>query len=215
MTADPIRRRTFFPLAIAGVMANGGLATTARAQSAGAPAAPIERLNAALIAAMKLGRSASFIQRFETLAAHVNEAFDLDAVLRTSVGPNWVSLSADEQHQLQTAFARYTIASYVANFDSYAGETFQVAPETRAIGNGDQVVTTRVIPTASSATVLSYVMRATSNGWKAVDVLADGAISRVAVQRSDFRSLLRQGGGTALVASLQHKVADLSNGALA
>jgi phospholipid transport system substrate-binding protein len=134
MTVDPIRRRTLFRLAIAGVMASGGLATTARAQSAGAPAAPIDRLNAALIAAMKLGRSAPFSQRFETLAARVNEAFDLDAVLRTSVGPNWVSLSADEQHQLQTAFARYTIANYyVANFDSYAGETFQVAPETRAI----------------------------------------------------------------------------------
>jgi hypothetical protein len=31
MTADPIRRRTLFRLAIAGVVANGGLATTARA----------------------------------------------------------------------------------------------------------------------------------------------------------------------------------------
>jgi hypothetical protein len=31
MTVDPIRRRTLFRLAIAGVMASGGLATTARA----------------------------------------------------------------------------------------------------------------------------------------------------------------------------------------
>jgi phospholipid transport system substrate-binding protein len=215
MTVDPIRRRTLFRLAIAGVMASGGVATTAHGQSVGGPAAPIQRLNAALIAAMKLGRSTPFSRRYEMLAARVDEAFDLDAVLRTSVGPSWVSLPADEQHQLQTAFARYTVANYVANFDSYAGETFQVAPEMRAIGNGDQVVTTRIISTSGSTMVLSYVMRAASNGWKAVDVLADGAISRVAVQRSDFRGLLRHGGGTALVASLQHKVADLSGGALA
>ena len=29
-----------------------------------------------------------------------------------------------------------------------------------------------------------------ADAWKAVDVLLDGTISRVAVQRSDFRSLL-------------------------
>jgi len=37
--------------------------------------------------------------------------------------------------------------------------------------------------------------------WKAVDVLADGSISRVAVQRSDFRSLLASGDAPALLAS--------------
>ena len=51
--------------------------------------------------------------------------------------------------------------------------------------------------------------------WKAVDVLADGSISRVAVQRSDFRSLLASGGAPALLGSLQRKVSDLSGGALA
>jgi phospholipid transport system substrate-binding protein len=48
-----------------------------------------------------------------------------------------------------------------------------------------------------------------------VDVLAAGSISRVAVQRSDFRHLLSNGGGDALVASLQRKTSDLSGGALA
>ncbi len=45
-----------------------------------------------------------------------------------------------------------------------------------------------------------------------MDVLLDGSISRVAVQRSDFRSLL-EGGPSALVDSLRRKVADLSGGA--
>jgi phospholipid transport system substrate-binding protein len=41
-------------------------------------------------------------------------------------------------------------------------------------------------------------------------VLTDGSISRVAVQRSDFRGLLNSGGTPALVAGLEHKVANLS-----
>ncbi|MCW3473448.1 ABC transporter substrate-binding protein [Limobrevibacterium gyesilva] len=215
MSVNPIERRTLLRLAVATAMAAGGLARVAHAQPGAGPAAPVERLNAALVAAMKAGRPAPFGQRFEMVAASVDQVFDLDAVLRTSVGPRWATLPADQQDQLRTAFRRYTIANYVANFDSYAGETFQIAPETRAVGNGDQVVTTRIVSNSGSVTVLGYVMRQTGGGWRAVDVLADGAISRVAVQRSDFRSELTRGGGTALVASLQRKVADLSGGALA
>jgi phospholipid transport system substrate-binding protein len=55
-------------------------------------------------------------------------------------------------------------------------------------------------------------MRNGPAGWKAVDVLANGSISRVAVQRSDFRELLANGGVPALMAALQRKVANLSGG---
>jgi phospholipid transport system substrate-binding protein len=48
-----------------------------------------------------------------------------------------------------------------------------------------------------------------------IDVLLDGTISRVAVQRSDFRGLLADGDASALVASLEQKIADLSGGTLA
>ncbi len=56
-------------------------------------------------------------------------------------------------------------------------------------------------------------MRREHGGWKIVDVLLDGTISRVAVQRSDFRDVLAQGGATALIASLERKAADLTGGA--
>ena len=57
-------------------------------------------------------------------------------------------------------------------------------------------------------------MRQEGGGWKAVDVLADGSISRVAVQRSDFRRLVSRGGAQALIESLNQKTNDLSGGAL-
>ncbi len=41
-------------------------------------------------------------------------------------------------------------------------------------------------------------------------MLLDGSISRVAVQRSDFRTLLTGGDADALIASLRTKIADLS-----
>jgi ABC-type transporter MlaC component len=55
------------------------------------------------------------------------------------------------------------------------------------------------------------VMRNTGSGWRSVDVLADGAISRVAVQQSDFRRLLSRGGAPALAESLGTKSLVLSD----
>lgn len=213
MHANVLARRHLFGLAATGLLATA-LPGFARAQDTGATQ-PIEALDAALLQAMKTGRTAPFNQRYAMLDGVVARAFDLDAVLRTSVGARWSSLSASEQDALRTAFRRYTVANYVANFDSFDGQRFQLDLATRALPSGEQVVTTRLIGANGGTTVLAYVMRQTADGWKAVDVLADGAISRVAVQRSDFRGLLSQGGGAALVASLQRKTADLSGGALA
>ena len=188
---------------------------------AGADAAPadatatISQFNTALLAAMKAGETADFGRRFQALAPAVDQAFDLPAVLAVSVGPSWTSLPADQKSRLLDAFRRYTVASYVANFDHYSGQSFSVSPQTRDLGAGRLVVQSRIQPAVGAGNELDYVMRQTASGWKIVDVLAAGSISRVAVQRSDFRHLLASGGGKALVASLQRKTSDLSGGVVA
>jgi phospholipid transport system substrate-binding protein len=176
---------------------------------------PVEQFNAALLAAMKSGRQTGFGQRFEALAPAIDEAFDLRAVLAVSVGTNWAGLPQDQQSRLLDAFRRYTVASYVANFDNYTGQRFIVSPETRAMGAERLVVQSEIVAADGEATRFDYVMQQTAAGWKIVDVLVAGSISRVAVQRSDFRHVLSGGGGEALLASLQRKTADLSGGALA
>lgn len=210
-TAPTIRRRSLFAM-----LALAALPLNARAQAETmAPIATVQQLNAALLATMKSGRRAGFAQRFEALAPAVDQAFDLRAVLAVSVGPTWAGLPQDQQTRLLDAFRRYTVASYVANFDNYAGQSFNVAPETRPLGTDRLVVQSEIVAADGEATKFDYVMQQTAAGWRIVDVLAAGSISRVAVQRSDFRHILISGGGEALLASLQHKTADLSGGALA
>ena len=160
---------------------------------------------------MKAGQ-APFAQRYDQLAPVIDAVFDLVTILQTSVGLQWNAMSADQHSALLTAFRRYTIATYVANFDSFNGQRFEVSPATRALPNNEQVVTSRFIPASGDPYRLDYVMRQMSGSWQVEDVLADGTISRVAVQRSDFRRLLSQGGSAALVVSLQSKVAQLSGG---
>jgi phospholipid transport system substrate-binding protein len=210
--ASGVGRRSLLGIA---VIAAIPLSWPALADTTPDPTATIKRFNEALLVAMTSGGSGDFSRRFQALAPEVDLAFDLPAVLSGSVGPGWASLSADQQSRLLDAFRRYTVANYVANFNNYAGQSFAVAPDTRGLGAGRVVVQSRITPTSGDATELGYVMKQTSSGWKVIDVLAAGSISRVAVQRSDFRRVLSNGGSDALLASLERKVADLSGGTLA
>lgn len=205
-----IARRTL-PAALAILACAPALAGRAHAAEPDA-VAPIEALDAALLAAMKAGKATPFPQRFNALAPAIDRAFDLPAILQASVGLKWAAIPPARQAELQTVFRQFTIASYTANFDSFGGERLELVPETRSIG-ADQVVATRLVPTSGEPTRLDYVMRRTASGWKAVDVLLAASISRVAVQRSDFRSLVGED-GSGLLASLKKKVSDLSGGTL-
>jgi phospholipid transport system substrate-binding protein len=174
---------------------------------------PIKHLNEALLATMRACEQAAFGSRFRTLAPVVDQTFDLRAVLAASVGSDWTSVPPDQQDRLLQAFRRYTVASYVANFARYDGQSFTVSPDTRSLDAERVVVQSRLVPRRGDSTELDYVMRQSPSGWKIVDVLSAGSISRVAEQRSDFRHIMSRGGGDALLANLQRKASELSGGA--
>jgi phospholipid transport system substrate-binding protein len=176
--------------------------------------ATIAQFHDALLADMKIAKTVDFQHRFEMLQPAIDQVFDLEAVLALSVGLRWASFSPDQQARLLAAFRRYTVASYVSGFNNYTGQIFSVLPDVRDLGAGEVVVRSRIEAAGKDVTKLDYVMRQTPSGWKIVDVLADGSISRVAVQRSDFRTVLANGGGDALLARLRLKTSDLSGGML-
>lgn len=189
----------------------------AAAQGTDAPAdssmaAPLRELYAGLETVMKAGHGTPFSQRFDTLAPVVDKVFDLETVLKVSVGMRWDTMPPDVQERLLRAFRRFTVATYVANFDKYDGERFEVMSGARDSGT-DRIVGSEIVG-GGQRFRLDYVMRDGNDGWRVVDVLLDGSISRVAVQRSDFRKILAGGDANALIASLNRKIVDLSDGAL-
>ena len=95
-------------------------------------------------------------------------------------------LASGRQTALEAAFRRYTVSSYATSFDSYNGQSFQVSPAVRTLGNGEVIVKSRLMRADGSSVGLDYVMRRGPSGWQAVDVLTDGSISRVAVHARIF-----------------------------
>lgn len=177
------------------------------------PKQGIADLYAALHAVMRMPANTPFQTRFDRLAPVIDRVLDLDTILRTSVGLRWDALDEPSRKTLFTVFRAFTVASYTANFDKDAGEKFEIFPQTRPAG-ADLIVQSKLIAASGEPIRLDYLMRSGTGGWRVVDVLLDGTISRVAVQRSDFRSLLAMGSAGPLIDSLKQKVSELSNGAM-
>ncbi len=182
-----------------------GLAMTAAfaasAQAAADPAATkIESLDASLIEAMKAGKAAGAQGRFKLISPNVESAFDLPAMLRVAVGPDWAKIAPDDQAALTTAYRRYAVANYAKNFSGYSGQKFDVSPDIQVRG-ADKVVKTTLTGGGTNV-ALAYRMRDAGSGWKVIDVFYNGSISQLATQRSDFASTLSSGGAKALVAKL-------------
>jgi phospholipid transport system substrate-binding protein len=187
--------------------------SSAFAQADVALTAPISTLGNALLAVMRLGKQTPFPQRYNILAPAVDQAFDLEDVLRVSVGSYWSGLPAAQQQKLLQAFRSFIIATYVSNFKSYDGQTFAISPTIRTVG-ADRILSTTIDKPQGDALRMDYVMHETPMGWRARDILLDGTISRVAVQRSDFASQLSQGDASRLIGSLDQKVSVLSDGSM-
>src|SRR5215468_7871048 len=61
-----------------------------------------------LLATMKDGPKLAFAGRYSQLKPAIDAAFDLPLMARLSIGPQWQSLSPEQQQQLTASFQEYT-----------------------------------------------------------------------------------------------------------
>jgi phospholipid transport system substrate-binding protein len=116
------------------------------------------------------------------MAPVIDRVFNLDANLRSS----WACRGPRRRQTSRISRDRRSVATPphpTSTVLTILMGSFTVEPQLRPAGNGEQIVVTRIIPRSGDSHETDYVMRNTPSGRRAVDVLADGAVSRVAVQR--------------------------------
>jgi len=203
------RRGKIRALGIALLLAVGILAESAAALAVD-PQNNVRGFYNTLLTTMKEGRTLGHSGRYGRLAPVVDRVFDVPSMTRLAIGPSWETLSPAQQQQLTEAFRHYIAATYADRFDSYSGEQLQVTGEQPY--NADVIVQTKIVKSNGEATTLNYLMRQNQGSWKISDVYLDGTISQVAVQRSEFHSILRREGVDGLVMALNRKADLLSRG---
>jgi phospholipid transport system substrate-binding protein len=169
----------------------------------------VERLNAALLQSMQSARDLGYAGRYQLLEPVLRRSFDFPFMARIAVGRDWTELSASEREQVADLFAEMSIANFAARFDGFSGEQFAIVAERP--GPRDAVVVESELRRPSEPPIgLDYVLRAFDDGWRIIDVLLDSKYSELARQRAEFAAVLRSGGLSDLISSLEDKIQTLS-----
>ena len=187
--------------ATAPLAAAGFLPAAAQAQSGDPAVQKIDAFDTALIQLMKDAKSAGPQARFKSFAPAVDAALDVPVMTAFSVGPLWATAAAEDKAATIAAFRRFTVASYVKNFNSYGGQAIAVTPDVQTRGP-DKLVKTQMTGGGSNVTLIYRMRLSASGSWKVIDVIYNGSVSQLSSQRSDFSSTVASGGLKALIAKL-------------
>jgi phospholipid transport system substrate-binding protein len=172
---------------------------------AGDPAvARVRAFYDSLLMVMKQAKELGIRGRYDKLAPAIRGTFDLAAMTRIAVGPDWNAIPSEQQAALIDSFTRMTNATYANRFDGYSGERFEVEPVPEARSTG-RIVRTKLIQSTGEPIALNYLLRGAGDNWKVVDVYLSGTISELATRRSEFGAILKSGGPNALIESLRQQ----------
>jgi len=205
----PRRRSKIGGLCIALSLAVGIFAESAAALAVN-PQDNVRGFYDTLLTTMRNGPTLGQSGRYARLAPVVDRVFDVPSMTRLAVGPTWATLPPAQQQQLIDAFRHYVAATYADRFDSYSGQQLQVTGERPY--NADVIVQTKIVKSDGDTTTLDYLMHQNQGSWQISDVFLDGTISQLAIQRSEFHSILRREGVDGLVMALNRKVDLLGKG---
>ena len=168
----------------------------------------IDGFDGVLLDVMKNADKLGYKGRYDKLAPVITKTYDLPLMARISVGPEWSTLTPDQQAKITEAFKSLSIATFASRFDGYGGESFQITGESPA--NADDIVDTKMLRPNDDAVDLNYRLRKTGDDWRIIDVYLSGTISQLANYRSEFSTTLRTKGADGLIQLINDKVTALA-----
>ncbi|MEI8384987.1 MAG: HpnM family protein [Nitrosomonadaceae bacterium] len=171
----------------------------------GSPEQVVKRLHDSLTEAMREGSKLGFRGRIDLLTPAVIRSHDLDFIARTTLGNLWSKLSPDQQTTFTDTFRQLSISSYADWFKSHEGESFEFV-ERQAMPREQVLIRSRMVQGKDEVARFDYVMRETKDGWRIINIMADG-VSDLALKRVEYRSILERDGFPALIDMLKKKIA--------
>ncbi|MCU0839197.1 MAG: ABC transporter substrate-binding protein [Rhodospirillales bacterium] len=183
------------------------VAVIAAAAPAG-PTATIDALHHALLETMKQGGKLDARARYERLSPIVGATYDFERMVAIIAGPVWGRSDGAEQQAAVEAFRRYSVANYASRFKEYTGEQFEILGERPGVRDLI-VVETKLVRSDGPPVSINYIFEQRDGDWQVIDVLAERAISELALRRSEFAQTLKDGGLGGLTAILNVKADEM------
>ena len=199
-------RQLQLKMRLVGVMLMLVFASSVEAQGSADPRQVVSKLQEALIKAMREGAKLGYQGRYELLAPVVDQTHDLDFIARTTLGANWAQLSPEQQRTFTDVFRKLSIATYAGWFKEHDGERFEFL-EQQPMPRDQVMVRSKLIQSGGDPVRFDYILRQGKDGWRIVNILADG-VSDLALKRVEYRAILQRDGFQKLVDMLKKKIAE-------
>lgn len=186
------------------------LLSTLTAEAAASPTEVIDGLHQKLLVTMKDARHLGIDGRYKQLAPVLEQSFDFERMIAAAAGSYWANADESQRRKLLNSFIHLSITTYAARFNGFSGESLEVIGE-RQGPRDTMLVDTRLNSTDGPPVAITYVLAEREGTWKIVDVLLDKSISELAVRRSEYNQVLRNGGPESLAQNLDEKAAEMRN----
>lgn len=169
------------------------------AAPAASPADQVQTFHSALLASMKGGKTMACNTRIDQLGAAIDRTFDLTFIAQKVLRRHWDEISDAQRASFVATFRELVISTYAQNFSEYGGEVFTVP--VAADGSGPyRSVKALLKPTQGDAVTFEYQLHSGADGWRIVNIIADGVsdlATRIpqydrAIQDKGFDGLLKQ-----------------------
>ena len=134
--------------------------------------------------------------------------FATDAIARFVLGPYWKKSSKEDREKFTKLLEDYVVVSYAPKWKNYSGETFSVYDSIR---DSSQIILVRSDVTPNEGTPIKLDWRVRNdNPFRIYDIAVEG-VSMIVTQRSEFMSVIKNGGGTIapLITALEEKLKSL------
>jgi phospholipid transport system substrate-binding protein len=121
------------------------------------------------------------------------------------LGRAWHQASEEQRSRYMQAYTQYLLTHYSTNFSSYSGSKYKITDindDETGIYNVNMEINT---PAANEGMLAGYRLRADESGrFKIVDIIIEG-VSLITTERSEFNSVIRNGGIDALINDLMKR----------
>ncbi len=180
----------------------GAVAAADTVQEAGrSPERVIEDLHEGIIELAANYRDRSLEQRYEALLPLIESTHDLDFIAEFTIRRQWGDLNEAEQSLFLQAFERLSVMTYATRFAAVTEETF--AGVTRMDSSAGRAQVHSAIRRDDADDIpLEYVLQETEQGWRIINIVADG-VSDLALKRAEYQRVIASDGIAGLVRHLE------------
>lgn len=152
-----------------------------------------------------LKQSMSDSEKETKLRAIFADVADIDWIGKFVLGKYWQTLNEPQKVKYLQQYRKYLFASYVPLFREYNGQKFDIRGSKDL--NVDQYLVSTEIKAAeenASPYKVEYRLKYENGSFKMRDIIAEG-VSMISTQRSEFASIMNNGGFESLIQKLQDK----------